>query len=69
MTTTKLLVAQGEKGELSSKQLRDYLNDFGQIMLEAIKTAPCEHDGPRWVSHGKTYCGFCSREIPDAHTV
>jgi hypothetical protein len=65
MTTTKLLVAQGEKGELSSRQLRDYLNDFGAIMLEAIRTAHCDHDGSRWVSHGKTYCGLCNREVAD----
>jgi hypothetical protein len=69
MRTTQILAAQGEKGELSARQLRDFLNDFGNIMLHEIKTAPCDHDGSRWVSRGKTYCGFCAREIPDANTV
>jgi len=69
MRTGQILAAQGETGELSARQLRDFLNDFGNIMLEAIKTAHCDHDGGRWVSRGKTYCGFCAREIPDANTV
>jgi len=69
MTTTKLLVAQGEKGEMSVRQLRDFTNDFGEIMLRAMKSAHCDHDGTKWMNHGKQYCGLCNREIPDAHTL
>jgi len=69
MMTTKLLVAQGEKGELSVRQLRDFLNDFGALMLRAILTAHCDHDGSQWINRGKNYCGLCNREIPDANTV
>ena len=65
MLTTRLCVAMGEKGELSAKQLRDFLNDFGTVVGNAIKTAPCEHDGERWYRAGKTYCGFCSREVSE----
>jgi hypothetical protein len=65
MRTTQLLAVQGETGELSAKQLRDFLNDFGVIMVQAIQTAHCDHDGSRWMSRGKTYCGLCNREIAD----
>ena len=65
MTTTKLLVTQGEKGELSVRQLRDFTNDLGAILLLAMKTAPCDHDGSRWMNRGKQYCGLCNREVAD----
>jgi hypothetical protein len=66
----RLLLATNTEDDLTALQLRNILSDFELILSQAIKVAPCDHvDGPRWYQRGKTMCGICSREVPDAQPV
>lgn len=64
IAVNRLLVATNSDDDLTATQLRNLLHDFETILVNAIKNAPCDHNGTRWVStRGKTFCGMCSREV------
>lgn len=51
--------------DFSARQLSNVLTEVERLLGDAIRVAPCKHDGSRWKKSGDAsdFCGICLRKV------